>query len=335
MKRAIILATMMLISARAYAMEYSYRVVGPSSILVDASGEIRSDEDIIFGTWYTSLPNDITNYSIDAFIFNSPGGSVLGAVKLTSQIRQFHFNTSVAAGGECTSACILPYALGEQKSIAVDGHIGVHEAVNEAALEGNTQEQANSIMVTKLMADELAEENVPSSIIYKMLMTPPTSIYWLTPDDLAAWNVDIIGAGDSPTQPGTPQSIGVPQTQPAAPQAVEVPPTQPATPQVTEVPQTSRQVEYRYMQWACQIAGTNTFYYVTYDRADLSNIQAYVGSKPRPARFSHLKDSDAIDIDDLRIIISFHPGTDPSQVIHRDENNRQEIIYCNPSRYWS
>ena len=47
MKRAIILATMMLISARAYAMEYSYRVVGPSSILVDASGEIRSDEDII------------------------------------------------------------------------------------------------------------------------------------------------------------------------------------------------------------------------------------------------------------------------------------------------
>ena len=89
----------------------------------------------------------------------------MGAVKLTSQIKRFHFNTSVAAGGECTSACILPYALGEQKSIAVDGHIGVHEAVNEAALEGNTQEQANSIMVTKLMADELAEENVHLDIL--------------------------------------------------------------------------------------------------------------------------------------------------------------------------
>ena len=76
-----------------------------------------------------------------------------------------------------------------------------------AALEGNTQEQANSIMVTKLMADALAEENVPSSIIYKMLMTPPTSIYWLTPDDLAAWNVNIITADESQTQPAAPQAI--------------------------------------------------------------------------------------------------------------------------------
>jgi hypothetical protein len=334
-KREIILAAVMLISSRAYTMEYSYRIVGSNSILIDASGDIERDEDVIFATWYTSLPNDVTNHSIDEFIFNSPGGSVLGAVKLSAQIGQFHFNTGVAAGGECTSACILPYVLGQQKSIALDARIGVHEAANEEALEGDTQAQANSIMVTKLMADALAEENVPSSIIYKMLMTPPTSIYWLTADDLAAWNVNIITADAPQTQPAAPQAIEVPRTQPAAPQAIEVPQAHPAAPQAIEVPQTPRKVEYRYMQWACQIAGTNTFYYVTYDRADLSNIQAYVGSKPRPAHFSHLGDSDVIDIDHLRIILSSHPDTDPSQVIHLDENNRQEIIYCSPSKYWS
>ena len=332
MKLAIIFATVILTSARAYAMEYSYRFDGSNSIVIDAVGEVRQDEDAIFGTWYTSLPSDVTNHSIGAFIFNSPGGSVLGAVKLSVQIKRFHFNTGVAPGGECTSACILPYALGQQKSIAFDGRIGVHEAVNEEALEGNTQEQANSIMVTKLMADALAEENVPSSIIYKMLMTPPTSIYWLNPDDLAAWNVNIIAADGTQMQSATPPAIE-PQAQ--APQAIEVPRTRPPAPQAVEVPQTPRQVEYRYMQWACQIAGTNTFYYVTYDRADVYNIQAYVGSKPRPAHFSHLGDSDVIDIDRLRIIISSHPDTDPSQVIRWDENNRQETIYCNPSRYWN
>jgi hypothetical protein len=322
MKREIILAIVMLISSRAYTMEYSYRVVGSNSILIDASGDIERDEDIIFATWYTSLPNDMANRSIDSFVFNSPGGSVLGAVKLSAQIEHFRFNTGVAAGGECTSACILLYALGQEKSIAFDARIGVHEAANEEALKGDTQAQANSIMVTKLMADALTNENVPSTIIYKMLMTPPTSVYWLTADDLAAWNVNIITAD-------------APQTQPAAPQTIEVPRTQPAVPQAIEVPQAPRQVEYRYMQWACQIAGTNTFYYVTYDRADLSNIQAYVGSKPRPARFSRLGDSDVIDIDSLSIIISSHPGTNPSQAIHLDESNRQEIIYCNPSKYWN
>jgi hypothetical protein len=330
-KRAIISAAIMLASPSAYTMEYSYRMDGSSSIVIDAVGDISQDEDAIFAAWFSSLPSDVTNHSIQAFIFNSPGGSVLGAVKLSVQIKRFQFNSGVAPGGECTSACILPYALGQQKSIAFDGRIGVHEAVSEEALEGNTQEQANSIMVTKLMADALAGENVPSSIIYKMLMTPPTSIYWLTPDDLAAWNVNIIAADGSQTQPATTQAIE-PQAQPT--QAIEVPRTQPATTQAIEVPQT-RQVQYRYMQWACQIAATNTFYYVTYDRADVYNIQAYVGSKPRPAHFSHLGDSDVIDIDRLRIIISSHPDIDPSRVIRWDENNRPEIIYCNPFRYWN
>ena len=41
------------------------------------------------------------------------------------------------------------------------------------------------------IARYLAERGAPASVIGHLMMTPPSQIYWLTPQELADWGVQI------------------------------------------------------------------------------------------------------------------------------------------------
>jgi hypothetical protein len=167
----------------ANAMSYSYRLYGNNQFIIEAAGEIMPDERTRYGDWLRRLPPEVSNRFIAAIIFSSSGGSTLGALDMAQVLMQTTLDTGVAQGGECTSACVILWATGVGKSVAPDARIGVHQM--EA--DGHPLEQSS-----RALADGLTSLGAPSSVADAAATTPPTSMYWLTPADLAAWKVKVI-----------------------------------------------------------------------------------------------------------------------------------------------
>lgn len=175
------------LASPAGAMDYSYRLDGQRSYVIDASGPIEEHEGEHMMAWLASLPRDIKARHIAAFIFNSPGGSVPGAWDLWNNLWPTVV-TGVAAGGTCASACVIVWAKGARKYAAPDSRIGVHGSSVPATVD-------NSGMIADFfdanIGRYLAERGAPASVIGHLMITPPSEIYWLTPQELADWGVHI------------------------------------------------------------------------------------------------------------------------------------------------
>jgi hypothetical protein len=180
-------------ASSANAMTYSYRMVGPK-IVVDAVGEITPNETELMTQWMVTLPVAIQHTPIAAFVFNSPGGNVLEAKRLAVAIRNAdeHPNTGVAAGGMCASACVLLWAAGAHKSVAADSRVGVHMT----SLSDDASQ--TSLLLNGMIGRDLASVGAPASVVAAAVATPGDSIYWLTPADFAAWNVNIVDSTPTP-----------------------------------------------------------------------------------------------------------------------------------------
>ena len=78
------------------------------------------------------------------------------------------------------------------KSAAPDSRIGVHNVTINAA---NPDQQSAANFAANagdaITAKYLAALGAPASVVGHLVATPSSSVYWLTSDDLAAWNVKI------------------------------------------------------------------------------------------------------------------------------------------------
>ena len=150
----------------AHAMSYAYRLYGARSIVIDAVGKIESDERSIFVDWWYTLPLDIQNRKTVGWVFNSPGGSVVGAIEIARFIARGHANNGVAANGLCVSACVLAWANGSVKSAAPDSRIGVHNVTINAA---NPDQQSAANFAANagdaITAKYLAALGAPASVV--------------------------------------------------------------------------------------------------------------------------------------------------------------------------
>ena len=96
------------------------------------------------------------------------------------------FDTGVAPGGMCASACVLLWAAGVHKSVAPDSRVGVHmTSLSDDASRTN-------LLLNGMIGRDLASVGAPASVVAAAVATPGDSIYWLTPADFAAWNVNIV-----------------------------------------------------------------------------------------------------------------------------------------------
>jgi hypothetical protein len=182
-----------LYAASANAMTYSYRMAG-RQIVVNATGEIMPNETELMTQWTVTLPVAIQHTPIAAFVFNSTGGNVLEAKRLAVAIRNGDErpNTGVAAGGMCASACVLLWAAGAHKSVAADSRVGVH-----MTSLGDDASQT-SLLLNGMIGRDLASVGAPASVVAAAVATPGDSIYWLTPADFTAWNVNIVDSTPTP-----------------------------------------------------------------------------------------------------------------------------------------
>ena len=131
-------------------------------------------------------------------VFNSPGGHVGEGEAIGAVIENHRLATGVAAGGQCSSACVLAWAAGARKSIAPDASIGVHNASAAEMNEDDVAQRLDGIRATSEMGKWLRRFGAPDNVVNKLLDTPPERMYWLSADDLAAWQVTVTGVPHAP-----------------------------------------------------------------------------------------------------------------------------------------
>jgi hypothetical protein len=111
---------------------------------------------------------------------NSPGGNLGEGLKMATEIKGQRLATEVPKGATCASACFFVFAGGASKSVAADAKVGVHGAADLAGAETSSSEAA-TVLMARFAAQEL---KVPTGIIGKMVVTPPSSIIWLSREEL-------------------------------------------------------------------------------------------------------------------------------------------------------
>jgi hypothetical protein len=109
----------------------------------------------------------------------SPGGSLLEGARIAMLTRQKRLSTFVAK--ECDSACAFIFLLGRKRYVSGEAKIGVHAVGSDYGSEDN-----GTLRDTIYFARLSAKLGIPSSIIGKMVTTPPGKITFLDQRDLSA-----------------------------------------------------------------------------------------------------------------------------------------------------
>jgi hypothetical protein len=196
MIRALAAAALVLASAHAAeAMDYS-TYVHDGRMAIIAKGYIERGDADRFETFLKTMPHGWLGQTGNLVFFDSPGGYVAEGLAIGAVVERHHFMTGV--GSRCTSACVLPWAAGERK-YSFEGHcVGVHSAwLDEVATKAPkalaAEARKNLAGVTNLgMAEWFWDHGAPSIVTKKIFNTPPSDIYCLTDEDLAAWNVRVM-----------------------------------------------------------------------------------------------------------------------------------------------
>jgi hypothetical protein len=119
---------------------------------------------------------------------NSTGGNLLEGVKLADAIRAGKISTNVGRSATCASACFLAFAAGDTKFASYGAQIGVHGASDQSG-----RETVQSSAATVSMARVAKDLGVSSAIIGRMVVTPPSEVVWLSPQDLQSMGVTMVG----------------------------------------------------------------------------------------------------------------------------------------------
>jgi hypothetical protein len=153
---------------------------------LDFVGDIQSGDKAAIES-AVKAAND-RNRLVVTIRLNSPGGNILEAVGIADLLRRAKMAAAVLSGSTCASACFIILAAGNEKYAHYTAAIGVHGASDSAG-----QETTESGAATISMARILRELGVPAGIIGKMVVTPPSDMVWLTPDDLHSMGVIMLG----------------------------------------------------------------------------------------------------------------------------------------------
>jgi hypothetical protein len=169
------------------ALDYRYHVY-EKQIVINASGDIELDEATTFSRWVKNFAPRWGGRKATTIVFDSPGGNPFGAFDLSHVIARYRLTTGVAAGGMCASSCVLAWASGTAKFAASDSAIGVHRPTLDGLDLTNPTVALWATKVAMAYANGLKDRGAPISVM-NALSTPANEVHWLTPDELAAWNV--------------------------------------------------------------------------------------------------------------------------------------------------
>lgn len=143
------------------------------------------------------LVRDLVTVNLD-----SPGGSLLGGLRLGYAIRQLGIHTNIDINQSCMSACALAFLAGQQRT--VEGQFGIHAAsFDPIAKLGDRKDQLDSIQqFSAITTAYVSEMTGKSDVALKALSTSAVSISIL--DDSELVSMGVITIARRPSQFGRP-----------------------------------------------------------------------------------------------------------------------------------
>lgn len=124
----------------------------------------------------------------EGVILNSPGGSVQDALILGRYLRSADLTTALRSGDICYSACPYLLAAGTSRTIPEDASVGVHQhyfgesTLLPAFVAVNDIQRGQGEVMTYL--DRMG---IDPLVMQHALVTPPSEIYVLLPEELARY----------------------------------------------------------------------------------------------------------------------------------------------------
>ena len=169
-------------------------------IIVQITGELSEGDADVFVDLIKRA--DAVGKLVANVRLNSMGGNLLEGVKLADAIRTGKISTNVGRSSTCASACFLAFAAGDTRFATYGAQIGVHGASDQAG-----RETVQSGAATVSMARIAKELGVPAAIIGRMVVTPPSEVVWLSPQDLQSMGVTMVGKPMQTKQPEYPGPV--------------------------------------------------------------------------------------------------------------------------------
>lgn len=163
-----------------------------------ATGEIREGSAKDLRTF--AATHNITSAKV---LFNSPGGSLIGGLRLGQAIRELEFDTAIGTDADrsdhppksvCASACAYAFAGGVRRYLSEDGALGVHQFSGGDGNPG-TLEQGQS--VSGLIVSYLDHMGVDASAFALSTVAKSDEMVWLSVRD--AERLGFANNGRSPT----------------------------------------------------------------------------------------------------------------------------------------
>ena len=174
--------------------------------VISAQGEITNDTAEAFKAFVERHAGDPDFRPL--VLLSSPGGTVVGAMKLGLLLRQFGASVLVAraSGGEgsedlhvvsgyCMSACVYAFFGGKRRIIPPGSHLGIHRmAIYSHSFDlfgggdSTTRTYGSDELVTALSAYTKLMGVNPAAIA-EAEQIEPEAIHILTPGEIARWRV--------------------------------------------------------------------------------------------------------------------------------------------------
>ncbi len=127
---------------------------------------------------------------VTAVTLNSPGGSVEDALTMSKLIREKGLNTKVATKALCASSCPLVFAGGVAREAAENAILGVHQVFNAGEVRPSPEQAMSGAQsTTARIARHLNEMGIGNGLLIHALETPPDRLYYLTPEEMAAFKL--------------------------------------------------------------------------------------------------------------------------------------------------
>jgi hypothetical protein len=179
-----ILAALAPSSAQAEDMGFRMIYANHSNFIV-AEGEITADTPRVFKAFLNSNPFDGFNFEIH---FNSPGGNLVGGMRLGAMIRELGLKADVAAydedssgPGMCMSACALAFLGGEPRTLTGGSRLGFHQFSSSGQNEGRVvrlqQAETDTQMMAGLVQQYILSMGISGELFTIMSVTPPERMY--------------------------------------------------------------------------------------------------------------------------------------------------------------
>lgn len=188
-------------SASAFALEFhenraSGEIIATGNVEIDDAEKISRIITLEYKQRHHNVRGLVT-VSMD-----SPGGSLLGGLRLGYVIRQLGIHTNIGANQSCMSACALAFVAGQQRT--VEGKFGVHAAsFNPKEKLGAHNDQLDSIQqLGAITTAYVSEMTGRSDVALRALSTSAAKISIL--DDAELVSMGVITIARRPSQFGRP-----------------------------------------------------------------------------------------------------------------------------------